>query len=141
MAGYGQDPIKIEPVGADRLDQPPSGPALALSPQVKRERVRSGKEAGVVAEPTADSALEGETRGLRAIGQPTEGHPVGIAEQLADDESAARLKDASQLAQRSVLVGHLAERDDRVRGVEGRVRVGQRLRVATARGDASDRRS
>ena len=55
---------------------------------------------------------------------------MGIAEQLADDESAARLKDASQLAQRRVLVGHLPECGDRVRAVEGRVRVGKRLRVA-----------
>ncbi len=102
---------------------------------------RGRPKPGVVAEPTADSALVGETRGLRMVDQPTERHPVGIAEQLADDEPAGRLKDASQLAQRRVLVGHLPERDDRVRGVEGRVRVGQRLRVATARGDASDRRS
>ena len=63
---------------------------------------------------------------------------MGIAEQLADDESAARLKDASQLAQRNVLVGHLAERGDRVGAVEGRVSVGKRLCVATRRRDASD---
>ncbi len=60
---------------------------------------------------------------------------MGVAKELADDDTSARSHNTAKLAQRPHLVWDLAEHGDQVRAVEAAVGVGQRARVAAPRLD------
>ena len=62
---------------------------------------------------------------------------MGVAEELADDEAAAGLEHAADLAQGGDRVGDLAEDRGEDDGVDRGVLIGQRGRVALGRDDVA----
>ena len=82
---------------------------------------------------TAALLFRSTALGSPAWAKPLQGawpHPVGVAEQLAHHEPAARPDHAAQFAQRLLLVGNLAQDGDHEGSVELSIAIGQRLGVA-----------
>ena len=82
-------------------------------------RAPSGLEAREVCERRADAAGEPQAGRLGAALQGPRGDHVGVAEQLADDQSPAGTQDPCDLAQRRLLIRDLAEDGDQDGRVEG----------------------
>jgi hypothetical protein len=87
-----------------------------------------------VAEGAAHRAVESQTRGHGATAKHASPDEVGVEDALADDKPTSGLQHAAELAQRSLLVGHLAQHLDEERGVERAVLEWERGRIR-ARGD------
>jgi hypothetical protein len=82
-------------------------------------------EPGEVAERASDTSLGSKACVLCALRERRGSYPVRIAEQLSDDEPAARLDHAVQLTQREVLIRDLTKYGDQECTLEAVARVWQ----------------
>jgi hypothetical protein len=95
-------------------------------------------ESREVAEPSAETEFVAQASHFGALAKRSERDHVRIANNLADDESAAGTQHAVKLTQGRVLVGNLAEHCDKINQIEVPVGIGQRAGVSLAQLDVVD---
>jgi hypothetical protein len=77
-----------------------------------------GPEPGEVPQRATHPALEHQARCLRTFSQRVEEDVVRVVEQFAHHQPTARLQHSPKFAERSLLIGNLAQDQGQVRGVE-----------------------